>query len=309
VEGLSALDWTKVDNVQLTFAGQELHLLYPGVDGANYHLVFDVQQGRWRQYVGPGGQVATYIFGDSNRVTPDVLMAYPDGTVWKQVTGQIGDRALSGVVSPVPVYIRTPSWDHGAPAVQKEHGNAIVLYQGGPITVNWLTDGETTTDPSWTYTLPFSANQTQVPFSLGDIWGDNIAFDFSSSGNATIYTISVLHRVDEEIITHWEHRETSFGIPGWKHVRDGYIGINSSADCTLRMVVDGATYSYTIPSTNGERRQVYVKFLPVKGKMFRIFLDGPAFRFYSDDTYFYVKPWQTANSYTPIKLGGEGGKF
>jgi hypothetical protein len=154
-----------------------------------------------------------------------------------------------------------------------------------------------------------------------------MTLDFVWKGKAILYQAVPLVRMDEEEIVHWEHPETSLDIPGWKHIRDCYLGLRSRGGCLFTVRVDGVDYHYKIEGTSGERRKVYVPLEPVKGKMFRFFLNswleefedplvlrqynpetnptnGIPFRLYAQDTYLYTKGWHTKNTYEKKPLGG-----
>jgi hypothetical protein len=70
---------------------------------------------------------------------------------------------------------------------------------------------------------------------------------------------------------------------------------------TLTQVVDGTTHTYTIPSTSGERRKVYVKFDPVKGKVYQWKLDSASnFRLYGEECELRMKPWNEEIGYKSV---------
>ncbi len=293
------IDWGQISSIRLSFTGQELHFLYMDSLGTKKHLVYDVIQKRWQEFSSALG-VTQVVYGDENQAQYLTLYALADGFVYNLDYTLTTDTGLD-----IPAGFRTGSWDAEIPLTQKEWGVFMLDADcnNKTLTILPMVNNEQTALTSWTVTD--TPGRKTFTHSLYDSYGRTLAFDISWVGSAIIYQIVVLFRDDEEPLVHWETPDSSFGIPGWKHVRDGYFGIRSWSDITLQVVVDGVTYSYNIPSTSGERRAQYVQFYPVKGKMYRWIMDSSLpFLFYGEDTSLYLKPWLTGNSYTSVSLGG-----
>ncbi len=310
------------------------------------HLVYDILQKRWQRFQAAGDLQTAYVYADPNESKYLVHMALSDGAIYfvtdgaddisdighKELIFEDGDQVVGPDSEPedfydiVPFHVqaRTGAGDVGQPLTHKEFGVIMVDANtyGHDMTITPLYDNETVTGESFLMNTTVREVKT---FSLGDAYHKNLTLDFQWDGKGAIYQVTLLTRIDEEEIVHWEHPDTSMQIPGWKHIRDMYIGMRSTGDVRLRIEVDGVAFDYFLPSTEGERRKVYVKLIPTKGKVFRFFLDSiydvieqqgdtvhyenPPFRMYGDDSYYYVKPWHTGNSYTKVKLGGSGGAF
>lgn len=293
----SPIDWTKEEEIRLTFTGHELHFTYLDAQGSRQHLVYDVQLQRWQEFVSALGD-ARYVYGDENSPQYKTLFCLNDGYVYQLDYVATDDAGL-----PIDCVVRLGSWDANEPLTMKEWGVLQVDSDcaGGTMTVAPLTDAESTELATWTIT---NSDRTLDSHSLYDTYARNLTFEFTWSGKQTLYQLVVLLRMDEPEIVHWEQPETSFGIGGWKHLRDGYFGMRTDAAVTLQVVIDGVVYTYTIPSTSGERRLIYQKFAPVKGKAYRVILDSTLpFRLYAEDTYLNIKPWQTGLSYTQARIG------
>lgn len=353
-------EWDLVDTVYMAVAAQELHFVYwarketnkifrrsteRDSDYERVHLVYDILQKRWQRFKSAGEYDTTYVYASENESRYKIWVTLDDGFVYYVADGERvialnedtgarfwvdfeeGDQVskVSPVDQIVPFHcqFRTGSADLGQPLTHKEFGVLMVDADtlGKDVVITPLYDNETITGEP----LVLNTTERQVKtFSLGDVYYKNLALDFQWDGKATFYQITGLCRMDEEEIVHWEHPDTSMKIPGWKHIRDLYVGLRSWDTVRLRIEVDGKAYDYYLPSTQGQRRKVYVKLQPTKGKVFRFLLDseyeymeltetvtqkGPPFRMYKDDSYYYVKGWHTANTYQKIQLGGEGGAF
>lgn len=353
-------DWDHVDTVYMAVAAQELHFVYWARIESNkvlrrrsqaqtyrerVHLVYDILAKRWQRFKPAGELETTFVYSSENESRYKIYMALDDGFVYYVADGQPGlgyneDTGAYFIVdfeegdqiskeSPIDAVVpfhcqfRTGAADLGNPLSHKEFGVLMVDADtlGKDVTITPYYDNETVRGEP----LVLNTRERQVKtFSLGDVYYKNLSLDFQWDGKATFYQITGLCRIDEEEIVHWEHPDTSMKIPGWKHIRDLYVGLRSWDTVRLRIEVDGKAYDYFLPQTNGQRRKVYVKLDPTKGKVFRFLLDsnyeymegpdlakkiGPPFRMYKDDSYYYVKPWHTGNTYQKIQLGGEGGAF
>lgn len=294
------IDFTAQDETRLINAGQELHFFYKDTGGSNQHLVYDILHKRW-QYFDCATPTFTMAYGDENQTQFTLLLAGDDGDVY----GEADTGTDSGTA--VVASARTGAWDASIPLTLKEWGNALLDADpaGGNITFTPLYNAEET---AGTASVVTASNRQSFPISLEDTFAKNISFDISWGGTGEIYQIVLLFREDEEPIYHWEQPEMSHNpsgapssSPGWSHVRDGYFCVRSDQDITLTHTVDGVAYTYTLASTSGQKRRVYIKFAPVRGKLYRYSLDSAGlFRLYGEETQLNVKPWNTALSYTPM---------
>ena len=324
--GLKPIDWTRSSEFLMEVASQEFHFLYHDTEGERKHLIFDIQHNRWQEFQlawqiqrESRGEVFTsdpiysgadYVLGIPNRPKYTVYLAKGARIYANSESNQFGDETQEqDSYLAVPVHLRTGSNDMQSPLTYKEFGVGLFDYDTqNDITVTPYYESQTVAGTP--FILPATIERVTLSKDLSDFYSRNIAYDFKWEGPGTVHRVVTLYRQDEEETIHWEHPATSFGIPGWKHIRDGYFGLRSTADVTLRVVVDGDEFTYNLPSTDGSRSKVYVKFKPTKGKMYRFFLDSEEpFRTYASDTYLYVKKWQTGNTYQPIPIGGSGGGF
>jgi hypothetical protein len=332
---LYPLNWDPewLSETYMTVAAQELHFVYWDTQFQRVHLVYDILHKRWQKFRPANDKYTSFVYADINSSKYRVYVALNDGFVYIiDDTLEEGDQvSLIDYVLEVPFTceVRTGAGDMGMPLTHKEFG--VVMLDIAPfekqITVKPLYDNETQTGTSFIFGNGFQSERQTLTFSLEDHYAKNISLDFVWLGKAILFQAIPLVRMDEEEILHWEHPETSMGISGWKHIRDLYLGLRSTDNSVLTVRVDGVDYSYVIPGTAGERRKVYVPLEPVKGKMFRFFLNawlaefedpevlksfnpsenptnGTPFRLYSDDTYLFVKGWHTKNTYQKYNLGG-----
>lgn len=101
-----------------------------------------------------------------------------------------------------------------------------------------------------------------------------------------------------ELVTYWETQTTTHDIDGYQFLKDGYIAIQSTAQITLLITVDGVIFHGTLPSTGGLYQKLYIVFpqmvsgQTLKGKLFKYILqsDSP-FRLFQRDSEIRVHAW------------------
>jgi hypothetical protein len=304
-------------DIRLFASGQELHFIYPfgSSDVPNvigrFHLVYNILQKSWRQFeLGITDHVISA--GDPMLGSESAFIV---GTTLFNISGIITDprtlilkynnndesSPLHDAGSVFSISVTTGGFDMEIPQTLKEFGNIIVDADpnGGIISVTPIRgDGTSATTQTLTGT-----GRARYPLSLGDEYDyfQSYNFTWDSSAYATLYNIEILFRSDQEVLKHWEIPETTFGLPGWNHIRDGYFMLRSDAIINVTQTIDGVAHTYTIPSTSGQKRKMYVKFDPVRGKVFRFALDSSlGFRLYGDETQLNIKPWNTNLGYKPI---------
>lgn len=318
VEGYDAVDMERIEDMRLKFHNDELYFIYRGVnEGTLQMLVYDQNKNRWRAASYPASTPIVTVYSEEGTQS-SLLLGDTSGNMYSTIgTGQ-GDVLQAGALQNITVTIRTGAYDQGMPLSQKEYGNVIFdIDPGGatvanPVTITPLLNGEVITEAAITVT---GTGRQQVPLTLGDVFGFNIEFNISFIKNATInpvlYQFDVLWRTEPVAVTHWEARETSNGLPGWQHIRDMYITLRSNTTVTLTCTFDGNyTQTYTLASTTGARKKVYVPFNSNKFKLVRYSLDSTdvtqPFRIYESDLEVRVKPWLTGLGYAIVKpFGGE----
>lgn len=287
-----AVDLTK--EVRLAYSHQELHFFYQDDTATRHHLVYHTLYQRWKRYASDTD--VSLAYGDENQETLRTLYLDTNGAVWLE-DGSASDGGASIGVSAMTGYL-----DFGIPQTYKEFGNLILDAdpQGGTITITPRSEATGALPLASPLSISGTGRQ-KFPLSLQDIYVHSLALEFEWTGAGTIYQAELLWRPDEEGITHWEFPETTHGISGWQQVRDLYLAIRSTADCTLTVENDGNVETYTVASTGGNRRKVHVWLNPRKGKVWRYKVDSSSpFRIYGTDCEVRVKPWNTALGYALV---------
>lgn len=337
-------DWLR--ECYMMVAANELHFLYwdravetsgptrrEDVDTPQrIHLVYDILQERWQKFRPSNGRYAAFVYADVNQSQYTVMMALNDGLVYVIDDDlEEGDQTSTEdyyAEVPFTCEVRTGAGDLGKALIEKEFGAVQLDLDpfGKLIAYKPLYNAETSTGTPLVVG-GFTGRET-IPFSLEDYYAKNISYDFVWDGKAILYQTTTQARMDEEQLVHWEHPATSMDIPGWKHIRDVYIGINATNQWVFTVRVDGVDYHYPQGSTN-DMEKIYIPMHPVKGKVYRFFINSlpesvqdplefvqsdfdpeehqygtEPFRTYAEDTYLYVKQWHTGNTYGKFNLGG-----
>lgn len=298
VDGFEPVNFSVPNTPKLYYGGQELHFLYTDIAGTKQHLFYDVRYQRWQRLTHSAFTV-TAAYADENQTTSRFLFGGSDGTLYLRA-----DTVATDAGTPIVSNARTGFIDFDAPQTLKEFGNILldVDPKGGTITITpYLNNINSPMTPL----LVTGNGRQKVALSLGDTYAYSIAFDLSWTAQIgpaptftalfpTIYQFDLQWRFDEERIKHWEFPPTGHGLSGWQILRDCYITLRSTSTVMLSTVVDGVPYTYSIPSTSGEKRKVYIPLSPTKGKLFQYKLDASEdFSVYGDDCEMRVKPWNT----------------
>lgn len=313
-------------DVKLFATGQELHFLYTTSDDPDndnrQHLVYNILGKSWRRFqlgiahkhivsgVPLGGSESKFLVGtqdDGTTNTHSLILSYDNNAYMELVPGP-DQSPLTDDGDPYHIDIITGASDMQLPMTFKEWGNLILDADltSSSVTIKTIFDGQ---EGFLTTLVGVNEGRKKYPISLGDNYAYflQLRFEWDSDadqlGHTKLFGTEYLFRVDQEVLNHWETPPAAFGNAGWQHIRDGYFCLRSTSDITLTITIDGTPYTYTIPSTGGQKEKVYMKFRPVKGKMFQFQLDAQGsgvFRLYGEDTQLNIKPWNTDFGYKPI---------
>jgi hypothetical protein len=304
-----------LNTIKLRFGGQYLHLFYRDVNGTYVHLVNHLPYNRWSNDE-TGYIEETEAYYDHEQPNASLLLGCNDGRVAREEgTDDYG-------INEIQCRARARSFDFGMPHTLKEIGNVIVDANvngahrpdadggGDGVVVQAYLNAEASTNTLQTIN---GSGRQKFPLSMADTYVYSFALEFRWNGNATIYQYETLWRPDQEWLTHWEFPPTTFGSKGWTHLRDLYITLRALGDMTVRVEVDGTVYIPSIaggtlgviPSTtNGLKVKYHLWMPPIKGKLYRVYIDGGPFRLYGDDCEIRLKEWLTGMSYPIVNPFG-----
>ena len=309
VGDLEAVDYNQTNELRLALCAKNLHFFYKGDSGGQYHLVFDTELGRWIEW--SKNKYGIAYLDEYHAWSQTILGDYSSHDIY------LFDDSYANSSESFTVHARTGSWDSGIPLTHKQFGVLMLDYDPGGtnITITPYYNSELTAGTPLSTNSYYSSGRRTTTWTLGDYYARSIALDLTwldaPESHPIIYQANVLFREDEEEVSHWEMLPTSFGAPGWFHLKDGWITLRSNGKVRLTVTTDNTYSDITdIPTTSGEKSRIYVEFRPRKGKLFRLSLDGieaspgadkPTFRLYGEDSKLYGKPWKTAGTYDDMQ--------
>jgi hypothetical protein len=91
-----------------------------------------------------------------------------------------------------------------------------------------------------------------------------------------LYAFDVPFQVQPELASNWLSGMTTHGVGGYQTAAFAYIAYLATAACTFTVIVDGVTYSYTLPSTGGAYAKTFLWLQTVKGLTFQYGLQSTA---------------------------------
>lgn len=145
-------------------------------------------------------------------------------------------------------------------------------------------------------------------------WTPYITHEFrlEPQGNIRIIDAQWVFSPEPELTNFWVSQPTGHGIKNYQHLKDCYLGIRSNSNLTFRITIDNTNYDYTIASTGGAFKRIYLPLQAVKGKVFSYSLTpvsgSTGFRVYEKDFSVRVKEWGSSGEYltlNPLGLRNE----
>ena len=162
----------------------------------------------------------------------------------------------------------------------------------GPQTVSGevLHDGQSTL--AYSFVQPFRAHM--------------VRYEAENNVNWQCFGIRYIFEPTPEFALNWFCQPTAWGIDGYKHMQRVLLALCSTSVVTLTIVVDGRTYSYSIPSTGGAYAKSELIFNPLmKGLIYTVSAtSSEPFAVWSDDAEWLVKPWMGSGPYQRMKIVG-----
>jgi hypothetical protein len=304
VNGLEAIDLSQTNFTRLFYHNGELWFTYKGMTTASiFWLIYDVRRNRWRQ--ADYTPDITCILSEPNTAS-SLLLGDTSGNVY--TAGGTSDAGTA-----ITATVRTGAHDQGVPLNEKEYGSVIFdIDPGGatnvnPVVITPYINGEATAQAAINVT---GTGRQRVALNLSDMIAYNIEYDITwartASINPVLYGYDTLYRLEPASLNHFEVRETSHGLDGWQHIRDCYVTLRSSATVTLTLTFDGnVTQTYTIASTGGARKKIFVPMNANKFKLVRYQFDSAnPFKLYITDSEVHVRSWVAKTGYSTARPFG-----
>lgn len=154
--------------------------------------------------------------------------------------------------------------------------------------------------------------QIQKPYSLNIPVQAHLLriLPMDTSVHWRLFHVRWVYEPAPEFAKEWKTQGTDHDIPGFMFLKDIYIAHNSTQDITLRITVDGALFTYTIPNSGGQFKKDYLLLalansgLALKGTLFTYELTSPApFQLFQKDCEVRVHAWAGGDYMVKLPFG------
>jgi hypothetical protein len=285
-EGYQPVDFTQKSKLRMAYFDLELWFQYQDTAGNMQLLIWHTVKRRWRHASFAFSPLTVFPRPETNLA---LFFGGSDANVYLQDRTQSTDNG-----TPISFLLRTGALDFGDYKIEKEFGQIDIEMDAklASIGVKVLYD-----DDSQQVVLPNQTGNGRMafPITLGDFYAKTMSLELSSTTSVApiLYGFDTRWRPDQIPVVHWESPESSFGMPGYGHIYDGYVALRSSSVVRLTLIADQFTLGpYPIDSTSGARIKAYVQVDPNKFKLARLMLDSDQpFRVYPEDSFLNVSPW------------------
>lgn len=293
-EGVGTSDYFAVDMNQyaylrLAYVESDVYFSYKDTNGALNTQRFDYTTQGWFSHSYPTQATLHYWEETGPTVHPRLLICSNTGFV-SAAGGDTDDGA------PVVGIARTPSFDNGDPRTQKLYVDVMTDYLGQPSVVFGFNNNLTTLA---SVTLPASSSRSQARSNLSALSTlnlyRNICAEYSIPAGSQVFEFQPSYYSQPYLATSLVLRGDN-GFPDWQVLRDSLWAIISTTGTSVLVDIDGRQTSYSIGSTDGALRKLYLRFQHAsKGKVFvwqllSADLSHP-FAFFPDESVIRIKPW------------------
>jgi len=224
----------------------------------------------WISNVGASGFATQVYFGGPSFIEqPDTTIDRP--TDW-DVLGRLTDKYVKGILIECNTF----------------GSNKSVIVEGDGVAV---------------VTLQVSANGRRVlEFSFSQFKARLLRIRPTDPGSWIIYTVRWIYDEEPCSLRHWETQELDHGVSGYKTLLYAYITIYSTAVVTLTTTLynhstagslsSAVVETYTLPSTNSQKLQLFVPFNARKGMLIKYEFDSEeSFHLYREESCVYLQVW------------------
>jgi len=214
---------------------------------------------------------------------------------------------------PENIVLRAPDWDKGSKiGAEWFQGVLISADTGGQDVTLEVEFTNGIANDFRNFTINHDGFREQYyPFTAPPVIAHHARIRQVSTGTGTGVSFKnyVVYWVTEsypESSTEWNAQPQGSEIPGWKHLREAWITYVSNDDATLIINLDGAVdYPFTIPSSNGVKKQFYLPLMSRKCRIWTPSITCPTpLVLFERDTVFHIGPWGRQGAYTPVRPFG-----
>jgi hypothetical protein len=308
VNGIQPPDMTNTDRLRLAYVDHWLYFDYVDILGASHTLAFWFADSSWWFDTSTPGVAARWA--EVGSLAHEALIGGTNGTVYTPGGVTDGGSAIACLAQRIE--------NQTDARIQKLYRDVMVELDGGGATTVTLSLGLTNNTVTPTGS-PFSqvvvAGRVPYYFNLNpntmDAFGTNLAINLawnplaiSPTPGPVFYLYDIGYQLTPELATNWLSGPTTHGLPGFQHVPLVLMCYRSSGPVSFLVIIDGVTYTYTLPSTAGKYAKNFFRLQSVKGLTFQYGFQAPgqaAFQLYDRDSEVWIQPWGYPGSYQRLK--------
>lgn len=306
---VQAIDRSQIAEVFMAYGNHELFISYLDQMGGRHRMIYHDVYRRFRDDDTAVGAITAEFFEQD---TGNLIVGKDDGMLY---IDRVGDYDSGGfvagveIVNAIPVRMESARMDNGSPKAPKVYNELTLDWdtQGQTLDVAMTFDNGTTTLPLGSYSQN-GRGQTQININdgLGQV-SQNSALVVSGSVTKVISLfeahIRALVQADQRRSSdgYWQ----KFGTDEYKLIKQGYFEYVADADVPFSVFADGgstAIYNFTLPSTNGQRTALRVRFPAEKAKLWRFVSTSTENYQLYDECSLDVKPIGGPKGYSSQKL-------
>lgn len=306
VNGIAPPNMANTTRLRLAFSDGWLYFDYVDLNGADHTLAFWFANNSW--WFDGSSPGVTARWAEIGSLVHEALIGGNNGTVY--TIGGITDDGTTISCQATKVENQSDA------RIQKLYEDLMVeLDPGGSTTVTislGLTNNTVTLAP---VAQVVTAGRKPYYFNLNpttmDAFGTNLQIGLAWSPLVVaplpapiFYVYEIRYQLTPELATNWLSGPTTHGLPGFQHVPLVLLCYRASTTVDFRVIIDGVTYTYTLPSTAGKYAKNFFRLQSVKGLTFQYgFLASAqaAFQLYDRDCEIFIQPWGFPGGYQRLK--------
>ena len=305
---IPVMDLTQRNLTNFGYFQNEIFISYLNINGYRNRVIYSQRDNRWRN---DGLSASAQLYETD---TAHLIFGDDTGMVYQDRVGDIDITGYSGGVPqklPINCELTTGALDQGKPNNPKVYQEFVIDIntQGQPVQV-YLEFRNLGSILLGTVNMP---SRQQVNFSLNngdgyeDLW---VAVDLI--GQATlgkcidIFEFRFKALVESEYRTSFDTWWTKYGTEEYKTAKQGYFEYQAAQPVVVSCFEEGsatASFTFTLPATNGVRAITWVRFPPTKFKLLRCLGTSADnnMQMY-ESSHIEVKPLCSGKGYTPQRL-------
>lgn len=307
VNGIQPPDMTNTNRLRLSYVDNWLYFDYVDILGAARTLAYWFADSSWWFDTSTPGAASRWA--EVGALAHEALIGGANGTVYTQGGTTDAGTAIACLASRIE--------NQQDARIQKLYRDVMIELDGAGSSTLTVTLGLTNNTVAPTGS-PFAQvvvnGRLPYYFNLNpntmDAFGSNLAIALAWNPisiapiGPIFYVYDIGYQLTPELATNWLSGPTTHGLPGFQQVPLVLMCYRSSGPVSFLVIIDGVTYTYTLPSTAGKYAKNFFRLQSVKGLTFQYGFQAPgqaAFQLYDRDSEVWIQPWGYPGGYQRLK--------